>query len=363
MKKILFVFGTRPEAIKLYPLIKLLKKNNNLFTIKICISSQHKGLLKQVLRQLKIKVDYDLNVMTSNQKIEGLYGLIFNKLSKIIDREKPNLSIIQGDTITAMSAAMISKLKKVKVGHVEAGLRTFDYNSPWPEEFSRTVISNIADLNFCPTKINIKKKKKENIKNIFLTGNTIVDSVKEIVKKNLSSNSKFENFLKKNYDSKINVFLTVHRRESFGKPIMNIFKAIKEISKIKGVKIIYPIHPNPNIKKYAKILNKVKNIKIIKPLNYIETLKVLKQTDIIMSDSGGIQEESSILNKKILILRNKTERPEILGKNGILVGHNKKKIIYSFKKFLKLNLKRDNQYIFGNGRASQRIVGIIKKHI
>lgn len=363
MKKILFVFGTRPEAIKLYPLIKLLKKNNNLFSVKICISSQHKGLLKQVLRQLKIKVDYDLNVMTSNQKIESLYGLIFKKLSKIIDREKPNLSIIQGDTITAMSAAMISKLKKIKVGHVEAGLRTFDYNSPWPEEFSRTVISSIADLNFCPTKINIRNLKKENIKNIFLTGNTIVDSVKDILKKNLSSNSKFENFLKKNYDSKINVFLTVHRRESFGKPIMDIFKAIKEISKIKGVKIIYPIHPNPNIKKQAKILNMVKNIKIIKPLNYIETLKILKKTNIIMSDSGGIQEESSILNKKILILRNKTERPEILGKNGILVGHNKKKIIYNFKKFLKSNLKRSNQNIFGNGKASQKIAAIIKKHI
>lgn len=361
-KKILFIFGTRPEAIKLYPLIELIKKYR-IFSIKVCISSQHKGLLKQILRQLQIKVNYDLNVMTSNQKIENLYGIIFNQLSKIIEKEKPKLIIIQGDTITAMSAAMVAKLKKIKVAHVEAGLRTFDYNSPWPEEFSRTIISNIADLNFCPTKINMENLKKENIKNIFLTGNTIVDSVEKIFKKNPFSNIKFKNFLNKYYNGKTNVFLTVHRRENFGKPIIDIFKAVKKLSKIEGIKIIYPVHPNPNIKKNAKILSKVKNIKLTKPLDYIETLKVLKNTDIILSDSGGIQEESSVLNKKILILRNKTERPEILGKNGVLVGHNIKKILLNFKKFQKTILKKNNKFVYGDGKSSQKIINIIKKYI
>jgi UDP-N-acetylglucosamine 2-epimerase (non-hydrolysing) len=362
-KKILFIFGTRPEAIKLFPLIHELKKQK-LINFKICITSQHKGLLMQVLRLLNIKVDYDLNLMSFNQKIENLNFLIIKKLNKILDIVKPDLVIVQGDTITSMSSALAAKLKKIKVAHVEAGLRTFDNNSPWPEEINRTIISRLADINFCPTKLNIKNLERENIKNLYLTGNTIVDAIRLILKaKNFKNTKKFLNLLKNYKNSKIKIFFTVHRRENFGKPLKQIFHAIKEISKDKNVEIIYPMHPNPNIKKNTKKIKNQKNIKIIKPLNYHETLQLLKISDVILSDSGGIQEEASVLNKKILILRDKTERPEILGKIGYLVGSDAKKIISKFNQVINESDVTKRNSIYGNGDSAIKIIKLIKKLI
>lgn len=361
-KKILFVFGTRPEAIKLYPLILKLKKVKKIL-VKICVTSQHKGLLKQVLKMLKVKPDYDLNLMTFNQKIENLNFLVIKKLNKVLDKENPKLVIVQGDTITAMSSAITAKLKKIKVAHVEAGLRTFDTNSPWPEELNRTIISRVADMSFCPTKLNVKNLKREKIKNIYLTGNTIVDSLKTIIKKKIKVSNNFKILINDYKKNKIKLFLTVHRRENFGKPLKDIFTAIKIIAKNKNLKIIYPVHPNPNIKKEIQTLKNIKNIKIIKPLNYYETLQILKYTDLILSDSGGLQEEASVLNKKILILREKTERPEILGKNGKLVGHNINKIISMFNYIMNKKINYSKFSVYGDGNSSEKIKNIIIKKI
>lgn len=361
-KKILFIFGTRPEAIKLFPLIEKLKKDNSIIS-KVCVSSQHKGLLKQVLNLLKIKVHYDLDLMTFNQKVENLNFLIIKKLNQILDIEKPDLVVVQGDTITSMSAAITSKLKKIRIAHVEAGLRTYDNESPWPEEINRTIISRISDLNFCPTHLNIKNLKKENIKNLYLTGNTIVDAVQLILKKKFKTTQNFQKLIDNFKKSKIKIFLTVHRRENFGKPLKQIFDAVKKISNNDNVEIIYPVHPNPNIRKNIRILKNISNIKLINPINYYEALQILKTTDIILSDSGGIQEESSVFNKKILILREKTERPEILGKTGYLVGSNTNKIYTQYKKIIKKSSDNKKYQIYGNGNSANKIIKIIKKKI
>lgn len=361
-KKILFIFGTRPEAIKLFPLIEKLKRDNSIIS-KICVSSQHKGLLKQVLNLLSIKVHYDLNLMTFNQKIENLNFLIIKKLNKILDIEKPDLVVVQGDTITSMSAALTSKLKKIRIAHVEAGLRTFDNKSPWPEEINRSIISRVSDLNFCPTKLNVKNLKKESVKNLYLTGNTIVDAVKLILKKKFKTSRDFQKLIDNFKKSKIKIFLTVHRRENFGKPLKQIFDSVKKISRNDNVKIIFPIHPNPNVKKNINILKNNPNIKLISPINYYETLQILKTTDIILSDSGGIQEEASVLSKKILILREKTERPEILNKIGYLVGSNTNKIYSQYKKIIKKSSINKKYKIYGDGNSADKIIKIIKRNI
>lgn len=327
-KKILIVIGTRPEAIKLAPLFFELKKKKNIIC-KICLTSQHKSMLKNMINLFELKPSYDLNVMRYNQNLTELIERILKGLRKIKEKFNPGMIIIQGDTTTAMATSLFASMNKIKIVHIEAGLRSFDKNSPWPEEINRQVISQLSDLNFCPTARDYKNLARENIAKKFIHGNTIVDSV-NFVKKNVIS--KKINFLKKKFniflknDSKI--FCTIHRRENFGENLSMILEAIVELSDKYGFHFLIPVHPNPNVKKiiYSK-LNKHKNITLSKPITYDESIFLIDNSDLIISDSGGIQEEASILKKKIIILRNKTERQDVLKNFGVLVGSNKKLII------------------------------------
>ena len=363
MKNILIIIGTRPEAIKFYPLIRTLKKVKK-FKVKICVTSQHKDLLKQMLEIFKIKIDYDLKIMKSNQSLIDIYSNLPTKLKKIYLTSRPDIVLVQGDTISAMIAAQVADFMKIPVGHIEAGLRTYDKYSPWPEELCRQIISKHSSINFCPTKLNLKNLRNEKIKNNFLTGNTIIDAVqiiqKEIFRKKFQE--KFHQKFKKFLSYKNKIYFTLHRRENFGKPAQKIFSTIKKLSS-KDTAIIYPVHPNPNIKRNAYInFRKKNNIFLTKPLNYFENLYLIYRSNLILSDSGGIQEESSALSKPILVLRDKTERIEIIGRNAYLVGSNQKKIIKLTKFFLKKKKFKFNSP-YGNGKASKKISNILKRFL
>lgn len=327
-KKILIVMGTRPEAIKLAPLFIELKKRKDVIC-KICLTSQHQRMLKNMINLFKLKPNYDLNVMRYNQNLTELIERILKGLRKIKEKLNPDIIVVQGDTTTAMATSIFASMNKIKLAHVEAGLRSFDTNSPWPEEINRKVISQLSNLNFCPTARDYKNLTRENITNKFIHGNTIVDSV-NYIKKNVVSKKinilkkKFKLYLKKD----LKIFCTIHRRENFGRNLSIILEAIAELSNTHGIHFLIPVHPNPNVKKiiYSK-LNKHKNVTLSKPITYDESIFLIDNSDLIMSDSGGIQEEASILKKKIIILRDKTERQDILKNFGVLVGSNKKLIM------------------------------------
>ncbi len=364
MKKILFIFGTRPEAIKLAPLINLFKKQKMLKT-KICVTSQHRSLLKKVLNLFNIRPDYDLNIMTSNQSIENIIIKISKKLSLILKKINPDLIIVQGDTTSAMIGGLIASMHKIKVAHIEAGLRTFDNSSPWPEEINRNLISKISSLNFCPTKTDYKNLKKENIKNIYLTGNTIIDAVDYILKNPVKSKERlFKNKYKNYLNKKNKIFLTVHRRENFKLNLKKIIKTILKLSN-QNINFFIPVHPNPNIKKeILKNLKNKNNIFLSKPISFDEGIFLMKNSDVILSDSGGIQEEVTVLKKKILILRNTTERPDVLKNFGKLVGSDSNKIS---KNILYLLKRKNNLHKisspFGKIGVAKKILKIIKKNL
>ena len=327
-KKILIIMGTRPEAIKLAPLFLALNKEKNVIC-KICLTSQHKSMLKNMTNLFGLKPSYDLNVMRYNQNLTELIERILKGLRKIKEKFTPDIIIVQGDTTTAIASSLYASMNKIKLAHIEAGLRSFDKNSPWPEEINRKLISQLSDLNFCPTIRDYRNLTRENISNNFIHGNTIVDSV-DFIKKNVIPkkidylNKKFNIYLKNN----LKIFCTIHRRENFGNNLKAILEAIIHLSNKYNISFLIPVHPNPNVKKtiYSK-LNKHKNITLSKPITYDESIFLIDNSDLIMSDSGGIQEEASILKKKIIILRDKTERQDVLKDFGILVGSNKKLII------------------------------------
>jgi len=356
MKKILFIFGTRPEIIKLFPLIELILKNNK-YKVKLCFTGQHKELAINLLKKLNIKIDYNLNVMKNNQNLSDLSSILLNKLSKIFLKEKPDLLFVQGDTTSAMIGALVGFYNKVKICHIEAGLRTYDKYSPFPEEINRKFISNIADYNFVPTKLAKENLLKENVtKNkIFLVGNTVIDACKIISSKikpiNKSSNQ---------------ILITIHRRENFGKNLILILNVIKKIAyEYQNYNFIFPIHPNPNVKgNVFNILGKIDNIKLIEPLDYPEFIGLIKNSVLIMTDSGGIQEEALSFNKCVMVLRDKTERTEGFKTGKIFLTEiNKDKIYNIFKTIIndkKLLLKKVKNP-FGNGKSSEKIYNILKK--
>ena len=327
-KKILIVMGTRPEAIKLAPLFLELRKKKNVIC-KICLTSQHKTMLKSMIKLFKLRPSYDLNVMKYDQNLTELIERILKGLRTIKQKFNPEMIIVQGDTTTAMATSLFASMNKIKLVHIEAGLRSFDKNSPWPEEINRRVISQLSDLNFCPTARDYKNLTRENITNKFINGNTIVDAV-NFIKKNVIS--KKINYLKKKFNiylqNDLKIFCTIHRRENFGKNLRSILETILELSNLYGIHFLIPVHPNPNVKRiiYRKF-HKHTNITLSKPITYDESIFLIENSDLIMSDSGGIQEEASILKKKIIILRDKTERQDVLKNFGVLVGSNKKLIM------------------------------------
>jgi UDP-N-acetylglucosamine 2-epimerase (non-hydrolysing) len=366
--KILTIFGTRPEAIKLAPVIKELKSYSKQISSKVLITAQHRQMIDSLIEAFKIRPNYDLNIMKHNQTLFDISSRTLHRIEDIFKKEKPHLILVQGDTTTAFISSLAAYYLKIPVGHVEAGLRTNDKYNPFPEEMNRRLLGVIADFHFSPTYGAKKNLLKEGIssKKIFVTGNTVIDALFLILKKPHEFNSRI--FKKIDFKNKKVILVTAHRRESFGAPLEQIFKAIKEIAKKHNVEIIYPVHLNPNVKKASsKILSGLKNVHLIEPLDYIPFTHLMNDSYLILTDSGGIQEEAPSLGKPILVLRNTTERPEGLkAGTAVLVGTNRKKIVETTSKLITSRptyermSKAKNPY--GDGKAARRIMNIILKN-
>lgn len=359
--KVMTVFGTRPEAIKMAPLIKELEKRDNIDSI-VCVTAQHREMLDQVLEIFNIKPDYDLNLMKSNQTLTSITANVLEELNIVINEVKPDIVLVHGDTTTTLSASLAAFYNQCKVGHVEAGLRTYNKYSPYPEEINRQVTGIIADLHFAPT-----NKSKENLikegkceSDIYVTGNTAIDALKTTVKSN------YTNELIDNIGNDRIILLTAHRRENLGDTMKNMFLAIKKIvEEFDDVQVVYPVHLNPKVRDVAdEILGDNKKIHLIEPLNVVDFHNFMEKSYIIMTDSGGIQEEAPSLGKPVLVLRDTTERPEGVEAGTLkLVGTNKDNIYEATKELLtdkelyKAMSIASNPY--GDGFASKYIVDII----
>jgi UDP-N-acetylglucosamine 2-epimerase (non-hydrolysing) len=363
MIKVMCIFGTRPEAIKLAPLIREFKKRQEHFKVIVCVTAQHRSMLDQVLYYFQIKPDIDLNLMRNNQTLDVLTSVAITALTKVLLEQKPDIVLVQGDTTTSMAAALASFYQKIPVGHVEAGLRTKNIYDPFPEEVNRRIISVLSTYNFAPTKNAMEALLAEGIpqKSISLTGNTIVDALYLIIQENRRNNIDFS-FL----DSKKIILVTAHRRESFGKPLENICLALSKIAERNPqIKIVYPVHPNPNVKDTVfKILMNKDRIHLLSPLEYPDFVYLLNRSYLVLTDSGGVQEEAPVLGKPVLVMRNETERPEGIEANvAKLVGTNTEDILSNTE----LLLNEPKEYakmsravsLYGDGKASERIAKII----
>ncbi|HBG5209605.1 TPA: UDP-N-acetylglucosamine 2-epimerase (non-hydrolyzing) [Clostridioides difficile] len=362
--KVMTVFGTRPEAIKVAPLIKELEKRENINSI-VCVTAQHREMLDQVIETFNINVDYDLDIMEKGQSLNDITCKILNKLPLILNKENPNIILVHGDTTTTLATSLTAFYNKTLVGHIEAGLRTYDKYSPFPEELNRQLTGIIADMHFAPTNLarkNLISEGKPN-NNIFVTGNTAIDALKMTIKEN------YNHPIIDEIGNDRMILLTSHRRENLGKPMKNIFRAIKRIvDDFEDVQIVYPIHLNPKVRTIAdEIFGKFpEKIHIIEPLDVADFHNFLNKSYMIMTDSGGIQEEAPSLGKPVLVLRDKTERTEgIEAKTLKLVGTNEDRIYNSVSDLL---INKDN-YVqmskasnpYGDGNASKYIVDIIIK--
>lgn len=370
MKRILFLFGTRPEAIKLAPLIKLFKTDSS-FLVKVGVTAQHREMLDQVLVFFKIKPDYDLNIMQPNQSLENLTAVLIQKISKdILEIEPFDYVFVQGDTTTVLAGSLAAFYKKIKIVHLEAGLRSYNLQSPFPEEMNRKLVSSIADYHFCPTRTSVENLKCEGItRNVFLVGNSVIDALLEGVStvRQLNQEKFMDKFKEIDFSKKI-ILVTCHRRENFGDPIKSIFRALSKIASDFNdtIQIVYPVHLNPNVKLVAEELLKNENIKLIKPLEYPDLIWLMDKSYFIITDSGGIQEEAPSLNKPVLVLRENTERIESVEVgNAILVGsdeqkvfHNAKLLITDFSVYNEMS-KAGNPY--GDGKTSEIVLQIIKR--
>lgn len=360
MKKIIVCFGTRPEAIKMCPLIKELQARKKAQVI-IVVTGQHQEMLSQVLDIFEVKPNYNLKIMKAKQSLFDVTINILSRIKSVFIKEKPDLVLVHGDTASTFAAALAAFYLQIPVGHVEAGLRSYNLYSPFPEEFNRLATGIIAQYHFAPTKIAAENLQKEGKKNIFITGNTVIDALKTTVKKNY-----YHPLFTWLGEDKL-ILLTAHRRENIGTPLENIFRAVKKIvSEFPNLKIIYPIHLNLEIKTLAEILLPEERIKIIEPLNVIDFHNFIARSYLILTDSGGIQEEAPSLGKPVLVMRDTTERPEgIIAGTLKLVGTNENTIYQECKNLLINNQeyqkmsKAINPY--GDGLASKRICDILEK--
>lgn len=375
-KKIMLVFGTRPEAIKMAPLIHAIKAEPESFKLKVCVTSQHREMLDQVLDIFNIKPDIDLNLMTKNQNLSNLTSLILNKMQTVFTKHQPNIVLVHGDTTTTLATSMAAFYESIPVGHVEAGLRTYNLNAPFPEEFNRQITSKITKWHFVPTKLSKKNLLSEGVDKslIKITGNTVIDALHLILKridknkyrqKNL--NDILNSVIPFNWKNKNFILITAHRRENFGDRFLKICSALKELSvNYPKIHFVYPVHLNPNVSKIVyKLLKGIKNIHLIKPLEYEPFIYLLKHSYLVLTDSGGIQEEAPSLGKPVLVMRETTERPEAVEAGTVeIVGSNKKNIIKGVS-----HLLNDNKYYqkmsrahnpYGDGLACKRILDVLR---
>lgn len=372
MKKVLLVFGTRPEAIKMAPLVKEFQKYPDKFDVKVCVTGQHRQMLDQVLEIFQIQPDYDLDIMAPGQDLYDITSKVLLGLRDVLKDFQPEVVFVHGDTSTAMTAGLAAFFHRTKIAHVEAGLRTHNMQSPWPEEMNRQLVDRITDYHFAPTEASKRNLLEEKINgnHIYVTGNTVIDALFmgiDIIAADASLQQKIEDDIKdKGYelkkDKKI-ILVTGHRRENFGEGFLNICQALKEIaSSHPDVDIVYPVHLNPNVQKPVfELLADIPNIYLISPLDYLPFIYLMKQSYIILTDSGGIQEEAPSLGKPVIVMRDTTERPEAVEAGTVkLVGTDKEAIIGSIDKLLKDDLlykqMSETHNPYGDGKACERIV-------
>lgn len=363
MKKVMLVFGTRPEAIKMCPLVNELKTREKIIT-KVCVTGQHRQMLDQVLEAFDVEPDYDLSIMKDKQTLFDITTNILNKIKEVLDIEKPDVVLVHGDTSTTFVTALACFYLQIPIGHVEAGLRTYNIYSPYPEEFNRQAVGIIAKYNFSPTELSKNNLIREgkNPDSIYVTGNTAIDALKTTVRDDYIHPE-----LEWASDSRL-IMLTAHRRENLGEPMHNMFRAIRRIvDETPDVKVIYPIHMNPVVRKAADDeLGNDDRIHIIEPLEVLDFHNFLSRSYLILTDSGGIQEEAPSLGKPVLVMRDTTERPEGIKAGTLkLVGTDENVIYNEFKKLLtdkyeyeKMS-KASNPY--GDGIACKRIADILEK--
>ena len=363
--KVLFTFGTRPEAIKMAPVISAFMNDDSIIT-KIVLTAQHREMLDQVLSIFDIKGDYDYNIMTEKQSLEFITTSVLERFTSTLKEESPDLVFVHGDTTTTFASALASFYQNIPVAHIEAGLRSWDLRNPYPEEMNRKLADSLSDLHFCPTKTAKDNLIKENVKSkgIYITGNTVVDALTSIIKV-IERNNYFVN--NRSGDSKI-ILLTMHRRESLGDPMKEVMESIRDvIIQNKDSRLIFPVHKNPYVREIVfPVFEGVNRVELIEPLDYLSFIKLMKESYIIVSDSGGIQEEAPTLKKPVLLTRKVTERPEGIESGVVkLVGTDSKTIKRELNKLL-----NDKDYYesfvakenpFGDGYASLRILKFVKE--
>ncbi|MGE5474017.1 MAG: non-hydrolyzing UDP-N-acetylglucosamine 2-epimerase [Ignavibacteriales bacterium] len=361
MIKVMTVFGTRPEAIKMAPLVNELAKRSEIKNI-VCVTAQHRQMLDQVLQAFNISPDYDLDIMQDKQTLAGITTRALEGLYDVMQKEKPELVFVQGDTTTAFVGALAAFYNKIKVGHVEAGLRTFDKYSPYPEEMNRKLAGVLTDYHFAPTMTSKENLLNEGVDNkyIYVTGNTVIDALKTTVNKNY----KFEDETLKGIDFKKRIILvTAHRRENWGKPLAQICTALKNLAEnYKDIEIIYPVHLNPIVQETAReILGSIPNVHLINPLEVLEIHNLMDRCYMVLTDSGGLQEEAPSLGKPVIVLRTETERPEAAVAGTVKVAGTDRDKIYNLAAELLDNPEEYNKMAravnpYGDGNASSRIV-------
>ena len=365
MIKVMSIFGTRPEAIKMAPLVKELERRKEIESI-VCVTAQHREMLDQVLNTFDIKPDYDLNIMKQGQSLADVTTRALVGLEEVIKEVKPDIVLVHGDTTTTFAGALAAFYNQVAIGHVEAGLRTYDKYSPYPEEMNRQMVDRLSDMYFAPTEISKDNLLKENIdeSKIYITGNTAIDAMSTTVD---------ENYTHPELDwinaGERMILLTAHRRENLGEPMRHIFRAIKRVvDEFSDVKVIYPIHMNPRVREVAnEVFGDADRVKLIEPLEVFDFHNFQNKSYIILTDSGGIQEEAPSLGKPVLVLRDTTERPEgikagtlkLVGTDEDVIYEETKKLLLDKKAYEKMS-KASNPY--GDGHASERIVDAITSY-
>lgn len=370
--KVLTVFGTRPEAIKMAPLVRALA-GNTFFELKVCVTAQHREMLDQVLDLFEIKPDYDLNLMKAGQTLNDVTARILTELKPILQEVKPDVVLVHGDTATTFATSLAAYYEKIPVGHVEAGLRTGNIYSPWPEEANRKLTGALASYHFAPTETSKNNLLVENIdpNNVFVTGNTVIDALLEVVGK-IEHDVDLQEQLKTNYpfidEQRDLVVVTGHRRENFGQAFENICQSIADVAKKKpSVQFVYPVHLNPSVREPVnRILTGLDNVHLIEPLEYLPFVNLMRLSTIILTDSGGIQEEAPSLGKPVLVMRDTTERPEAVEAGTVkLVGTIKEAIVIGLLELLKkgseyvLMSKAHNPY--GDGAACSKIISVLEQ--
>ncbi len=366
--KVLFIFGTRPEAIKMAPLIIELQKHGDNFCVEVCVTAQHREMLDQVTSFFGIKPDYDLDIMTSGQSLFDITAAAISGLEDVLKQSAPDLIFVQGDTTTAFVGALAGYYQKVKVAHLEAGLRSGDKHSPYPEEINRALVGRLADYHFPPTELAAKNLEREGVReNVWEVGNTVIDALftgLDIIKER--GEEEFLELFGQLDPARKTILVTGHRRESFGKPFEDICHALLDIvQQFNDVEIVYPVHLNPNVREPVdRILSGSERIHLIEPLTYPELIWLMNRCHLVLTDSGGIQEEAPSLGKPVLVMREVTERMEgVAAGTATLVGRDRVKIVQTISRLLTdddLYRKMSRaQNPYGDGKSSQEIAGIL----